>query len=154
MREGVNPLPLRPARLHVVRLACFSSIIEKCNVFCSLQLFMAMHSTWHGTANRYQSLRCCDVAGPPPCTLLRCRRGYDWVATGVDPVAHRFGAVDRDAEVQRGGVRQALQPGLDTAVVQVGKPWQDRAGRTRAGRTSRNGVVGSRSYTQQQLIHL
>ncbi|GFR51165.1 hypothetical protein Agub_g13522 [Astrephomene gubernaculifera] len=42
------------------------------------------------------------------------RRNYDWGTAGVDPVSHRFGAVDKDPE--REGVRRALQTTLDPAL--------------------------------------
>mmetsp|Transcript_523 Transcript_523/g.1407 ORF Transcript_523/g.1407 Transcript_523/m.1407 type:complete len:287 (-) Transcript_523:468-1328(-) len=46
-------------------------------------------------------------------------RNYDWAASGVDPAAHRFGAVDKDDV--RDGVRKALQPGLDQTAPQPAK---------------------------------
>jgi len=46
-------------------------------------------------------------------------RAYDWQRTGVNPITHSFGAVDKDNYQQ--GVRKALQPGLDQTL-QVREP--------------------------------
>ncbi len=47
------------------------------------------------------------------------RRGYDWQRTGVNPITHAFGAVDKDNYQQ--GVRKALQPALDQTLPQPSK---------------------------------
>ena len=47
------------------------------------------------------------------------RRNYDWSATGVNPITHSFGAVDKDNYQE--GVRKALQPALDQTAPQPSK---------------------------------
>ena len=47
------------------------------------------------------------------------RRNYDWPTTGVNPITHSFGAVDKVSYQQ--GVRKALQPGLDQTLEQPAK---------------------------------
>jgi EF-hand domain-containing family member B len=43
------------------------------------------------------------------------RRHYNWESTGVDPVTHRFGAVDKNDIMN--GVSKALDPGLDEEAI-------------------------------------